>query len=186
MPVILKINEAEIFESLRKGHEEGFSLIFKEWYKPVYHFAFSLLKNTQDAEDITDDCFIKMWERRSKFSSLISCKSFLFTCVRNSSLDKLRKRKTKLKAEKGFEYLIANTNDILYFNDNNADPFSKLQDALKELPPKHRKIFDMVYNEGKSALEVAATLNLSVQTVKNQKQKGFEILRKILIPFFPK
>src|ERR1017187_3632389 len=101
------LSNEEIMESLRSGDGEGFSIIFKEWYRPVYHYAFSILENTQEAEDVTDECFIKLWEKHSKFSSLPHCKSYLFKCVRNASIDKLTERKRMGLAKKELLYLIS-------------------------------------------------------------------------------
>src|SRR5580704_13847567 len=86
----------QIFESFRHGSGEGFDILFKQWYPGLAYFAFSLLKNWEEAKDISEDAFLKLWERRNQFISVLRCKSYLYSCVRNASLDKIRRRKVAL------------------------------------------------------------------------------------------
>jgi RNA polymerase sigma-70 factor (family 1) len=177
MRKISEFNEHELVENIHTNKCDVFSMLFKEWYRPICHYAFSILNDTADAEDITDECFMKLWERRAKFETVLHCKSFLFVCVRNASINVLVRRKVELNAKKelgfwGHREMPEN---------NPEDPFLQLQKALDKLPPARRKIFTMLYREGKSSREIALELNLSVQTVKNQRQRGISYLRKLLL-----
>jgi RNA polymerase sigma-70 factor (family 1) len=183
VPALLKYTDEEIFDSFRSSTGEGFSVIFTQWYRPIYHYAFSLLKNKQEAEDVTDDCFMKLWERRRQFTSLARCKSYLFSSVRNTSFNLLRRRKVVSSNEEELTYLHSPQYTVSFDEFSNAQKSKKLYEAMESLPSACRKICEMIYTQGKNSREVAEELKLSVSTVKTQKQRALSYLRKKLATF---
>jgi len=173
-------DEAQILEKFRYGAGEGFAMLFKRWYPGIAYFALSLLKNSEEAEDIAEDAFLKLWERRKQFISLARCKSYLYSCVRNASLDKIRRRKIALTCEEELVYLNKPEKNGFFEQALAAEIAQQLADAIESLPPGCRKIVSMMYREGKNNREVASELNLSANTVKNQRQRAICLLRKRL------
>jgi RNA polymerase sigma-70 factor (family 1) len=176
----LSSEEREIFENFRHGSGEGFASLFKKWYPGIAYFAHSLLKNSAEAEDITGDAFLKLWERRKQFISVNRCKSYLYTCVRNACLDKIRRKKMALNCEAELGYLNRLEKNGFFEQVLAAEIAKQLADAIESLPPGCRKIVSMVYREGKNNREVATELKLSANTIKNQKQRAISLLRKRL------
>lgn len=169
-------------KSMHSGESEGFSIIFKEWYRPVFHFALSILKSKEEAEDISDECFIKLWERRKQFTTLARCKSYLYACVRNGSVDVIRRRKIVVASGKEILYLNGSGEDSLFEKLCKIELAKQIRSAVSMLPPGCRKIITLTFIEGKTSHEAAKTLNLSANTIKNQKQRGLAILRSRFIP----
>jgi RNA polymerase sigma-70 factor (family 1) len=176
----LPSDEGQILKDFRSGSGEGFALLFKEWHPGITYFAFSLLQNTGEAEDIAEEAFIKLWERRKQFNSLPRCKSFLYSCVRNASLDKIRRRKIALHCEEELSYLNKSEKNGFFEQVLTAEIAKQVADAIESLPPGCRKIVSLSYKEGKNNREVATELHLSANTVKNQKQRAISLLRKRL------
>jgi len=180
----LTSEEGEIFENFRNGSGEGFAMLFKRWYPAIAYFAQSLLKNSGEAEDIAEDAFLKLWERRKQFISISRCKSYLYSCTRNACLDKLRRRKIAITCETELRYLSRPEKNGIFEQVLAAEIARQLAAAIESLPPGCRKIVSMVYREGKNNREVATELKLSANTIKNQKQRAISLLRKRLSYLF--
>jgi RNA polymerase sigma-70 factor (family 1) len=176
--------EEKFMESLRLGSEEAFATLFRKWHPAISYFAFRMLKDSAEAEDITEDAFIKLWDRRQIFSSLPRCKAYLYSCVRNASIDILRRRKINASGINELSYLTIKENDNYFDKVIESELANRLHEAIEALPPGCRKVVTMVYKEGKNNREIAKALNLSVNTVRNQKQRAITLLRKRLLFLF--
>ena len=174
----------KLLEGFRLGSEEAFTSLFKKWYPAISYFAFSMLRDSVEAEDVAEGAFIKLWERRKQFISLPRCKAYLYSCVRNASIDLLRRRKINAHGMEELSYLSSRDKDSYFDQVLEAELANRLYKAIETLPPGCRKVVTMVYKEGKNNREIAEALNLSVNTVRNQKQRGLSLLRKKLLLFF--
>ena len=175
--------ENKLLEGFRLGSEEAFTTLFKKWYPAIFYFAFSMLRDSLEAEDVAEAAFIKLWERRKQFISLPRSKSYLYSCARNASIDLLRRRKINAIGIEEFSYLTIRDKDSYFDQVLEAELANRLYEAIETLPPGCRKVVTMVYKEGKNNREIAEALNLSVNTVRNQKQRGIYLLRKKLLLF---
>ena len=168
------------FLSFKKGEEQGFTYFFHLYYKHLVHFAFTFLKQTSIAEDVVGDCFLKFWEKRESIASLPALKPYLFTSVRNRCLDVLRR---EVHAD---NYSVHITRLPPEFTPDvtqkmiTAEAMHQVYLALQNLPCKYRQLFQMIYVEGKEMKEIAKELNLPLSTLKSQKARTLELLRRQL------
>lgn len=172
-------NQEDYTASFQRGEEPGFTYYYNDLSPRLTYHAFRFLGNKEDAEDVVQVAFIKIWERHSTFYHYNVIKAWLYTTVENGAKDKLRKRGTEEKY-----------NEVTQMEQQNAfersplhnmiitEVTSEIHDTLKVLPPECRKIVEMSYLQGKSVREIAEALELSISTVKNQRTRGLEILRK--------
>ena len=100
----LELNKknTELLILLKKGDVTAFDIIFNMYSNKLHVFVLRYLKNEKDAEDIVQEVFIKIWEKRTKIDIYSSFESFLFTIAYNSTISLLRKR---VSERKSFEYL---------------------------------------------------------------------------------
>ena len=170
----------DYFFSFREGGEKGFNYFFHLLYKPLVHFACTFLKSTEAAEDIAGDSFLKLWERRATIESLSSVKPFLYAVVRNHCIDLLRKQKHQsayiTHLNRSGEDLASDISHSIIISESMHQVYL----AIQNLPAKYRRIFNMLYVEGKEIKEIALELNLPLSTVKSQKQRALELLKKQL------
>lgn len=163
--------------------EETIKSVFKESYHALTYFAFKILDSRSEAEDIVQDAFIKYWNQRHEVSDdLQAVKSYLYTSVRNSCFNVLRHRSVSEKhlqntfgagmiyEKDALEILLEAETMVLVFK------------AIDTLPPVCRTITRMSYLQGKKNDEIAAELGISVNSVKTQKQRAAQLLRKKLSP----
>lgn len=157
----------ELLQLLRKDDKVAFFLIYERYSKRLYGFVFGYIKQEQDAEEIVQEVFIKIWEARNKIDIYSSFESFLFTVAYNSTISLLRKRVTE---KKYVEYLKSiqqidiapELTDEIHYKELNE----KVQSLLNELTPRQKEIFQLSREMGFSHNEIAQKLNISVNTVK--------------------
>lgn len=167
------------FYSFKRGEEKAFNYFFHLYYKQLVHFAFTYVKHTETAEDLVEDSFVKLWEKRETIVSANGIKPYLFQTVRNTCINYLKRQ----------SYNDAYINHVKQLPVETDNPGAKLIAsetmrqvflALQVLPDKYQKVFTMYYVEEKEIKDIAAELNLPVPTVRSQKVKVLELLRKRL------
>ncbi len=153
---------------LKEGDMAAFDAIFNKYCNRVYGFVIRYVKREEDADDIVQEVFIKIWESRMKIDVYLSFDSFLYTIAYNTTISLLRKRVTEKNAH---EYLksiqqIKTTNNVI-----DELHFKQLKGELKSLTnnltPRQKEIFILSREEGLSYKEIAHKLNISTNTVKN-------------------
>ena len=170
----------DYFILFREGDAQGFNYFFHQLYKPLIHFAFTFLKNRQAAEDIVEDSFLRLWEQRQILQSSSSVKPFLFAVVRNRCIDLKRKEKHQTAyvayLKKGGDEIAADLMHKIIVSES----MHQIYTAIQNLPIKYKRIFNLVYVQGKEIKEIAFELNLPLSTVKSQKARVLELLKKQL------
>jgi RNA polymerase sigma-70 factor (family 1) len=172
------LSETEMIEGFRLGEERAFSEVFRALFPSLTYYAFRITKNQLTSEDIAEDAFIKIWDRRESFYQFDVLKSYVYTIVRNASFTWLRKNKTVQI------HSIEETTDVSSQDKNRMEAiievevFHELHVFLERLPRQSKKIIKMIFLDGKKAREVAEELGLSLSTVKNQKANALNKLKK--------
>ena len=154
--------------------------VFKEYYGRLCYFVYQFVPDKTIAEDLVQDAFLAYWDSKSKFSDHPrAIKDFLYTAVRNSSLNYLKREKVReryffRRQEDDFE------NEKVLGAIIKAEAMANLHKAVFQLPESCRKVFLLAYFQGLSNPEIAQELNISVNTVRNHKSYGLKILRSNL------
>lgn len=171
----------EALQALMLGREEGLDHFFHLYYAPLTYFAFKLLGDQYQAEEIAAEAFIKLWNNKEKFTAEGSIKSWLYTSVRNAAVDHLRKVKRLRITESGLQTVAYNEQSVLHHMIE-TETIQNIIKTLELLPPGCRQVFKMFYFGGKSFEEIARELNLSPHTVRNQKARAVRMLKAKLTP----
>ena len=171
-------NEAQLVASLSKGNMLAFNALYKYYSNRLYRFALGYLKSEAEAEELVQEVFMKIWEKRSELKEDLSFKSFLFTISFNIIKKHFRTRTYMA------EYLktgISEISDIHTSQKISHDSLHQYISRLVELLPQRRKeIFIMSRFEGKSIKEIAGELKISHKTVENQLTDALRFIRNNL------
>ncbi len=178
-------NEQFLLKQLQQGSRKSFSLLFRKYYKDLVMFAGSYLSDQDESEDIVQNVFVTVWEKREELNYRTSFKSFLLTSVRNSCLDELRHRKVKDKHQQSFDLKNYNLNDstdeyVMY-----SELKGQLDKALSKIPERERDVFEMSRLEGLKYKEIAKKLNISERTVEDRIAKTIKSLHLYLRDYLP-
>ena len=178
---IYNVNEYVL--AFQQGEEKGFDFFFREFFPSLCFFANHILDNRCEAEDIASSAFIKIWKRHSQFNDAKNIRSYLYQIVRNDCFSFLQQKNRSAKVQKEIEYLtVANFEDNYEADIIRAEFYSELYLAINSLPKECRKVFTMLYIQGKTIKEISKELNLSLSTIKTQKYRGLVILKKKIVP----
>lgn len=162
---------------LHSGDERIFKEIFKKYYLPVRSFAWRFVKDNDIAEDIIQDCFLNVWEKRLTFSVIAEIRSYLYTSTRNACLDYLKHEQIKQKHAIHLLATVSQEEEQEYILEEEVDAL--IYQAIGTLSQQAKKMVIMTLN-GDSNLEIAQKLNVTINTVKSTKLKAYQILRKRL------
>lgn len=179
--------EADILKSyikeLQKNSHKAFNAIYDMYADKLYGFVLAHTKSQQIAEDIVQDTFLKLWKIRDSISLEGSLQSLLFTISKNKIIDNFRTQINKVEFDVFIEYIEDDS-----FNENeiekklNYDDFLKAYKLSKKiLSERQLEIFELSRTNGKSIEEIAESLNLSQQTVKNHLSSSLKKIRQQLL-----
>ena len=168
--------DKKLFREITKGDEKAFEKLFHKYYGHLCLFASSILNNDSSAEEIVQDFFVKLWEKRDQLSIESSVKNYFFRSVKNLCLNFIQHNKTKLRyAQK----VIADAENNNLFDDGftEIDLAEKIEESIQSLPEKRREIFRMSREKGLKYREIAEKLNISIKTVETQMGLAIKTLR---------
>lgn len=145
-------------------------VIFKEYYGSLCYFASQFLKNEEVIEDLVQDVFITLLEKKVFFQSEVHLKNFLYLSIRNACLNYLRSSRSKDRyiASLIHEEQLENFEENIILTEIHRE----LAAAVEKLPEECRKVFNLCYFQGLDNESAAQELGLSVNTVKAQKARG--------------
>jgi len=172
-----KSTDYELVDALLKSDIEAFDLIFKKYGTRLFGFSMKYLKSKEDAEELVQRVFLKIWENREKLDKESSLKSYLFTVSYHDLCRIFRKRHYQTKLEKE----ILSTSTESFTIDDRIDYQSILEQVnllIDKLPPKQKVIFVKSRMEGKSSREIASEMSLAPGTVDNHISEALKFIRK--------
>ncbi len=177
-------NEEQLIDELQRGKEEAFAYVFRMYYGPLLNYAGRILKDTELANDIVQECFCKLYERRKELREKTLVRPYLYKAVYNSCMDTIKHQKIRdnyMNQELlGFYFTKVIETPEAEQALLDEDLKESIQNAIDRLPGRCREIFILSKVEGLSNKQIAEQLNISIKTVENQMTTAFLRLRKEL------
>jgi RNA polymerase sigma-70 factor (family 1) len=182
-------SESVFVRELSHGNILAFNTLFKKYSGRLYRFAYCYLKSEEESEEIVQEVFTIIWEKRFELKEALSFKSYLFTISFNMIRKHFRKK----------AYLAGYLNSRLYSESDSQtsesiiynSAYQYIGDLIDKLPRRRKEIFIKSRFEGMKISEIAEELNISHKTIENQLTEALRFLRKnlkkedlILILFF--
>ena len=186
MNQIKNTEEEEVLKKLANDDRKEFELLFKTYYTELCRFAHKYVRDETASEEIVQEVFINIWERRSELNINSSIKAYLYTAIRNRSFNYIKlqlpkeQKKTDVDVLSTFE--ADNDEEELLLEDLKV----YVNEAIEALPKKCKAIFVMSRNAGMTYKEIAEELDISVKTVENQIGLALKKLREKLNPIWDK
>lgn len=168
-------------ERIRNGDHAAFKALFDAHAEALCDFAAQYVNAAAVAEDVVQDVFCDLWERRADWHLRLSVMAYLFQAVRNTALDHLKHRRVEQawEAEEKHRGRTAPSRtpaDTLQHRELRR----AMEEAVAALPKRRRLVYQMVRQQGMSYAEVAAVLDIAPKTVENQMGRALKTLRKQL------
>lgn len=180
----MELNDTVLINKLQMRDETAFEEAFKNNYKSLHTYAFTILRDEIAAEEMVQNVFYKLWERTDNLTITGSVRAYLYRAVYNESLNYLKHLKVRSEHQMYVSHRM-NETDNASKKVQLKELEEKLQSAIRELPEQCRTIFQLSRFEELRYREIADRLGISVKTVENQMGKALKILRAKLVDFLP-
>jgi RNA polymerase sigma-70 factor (family 1) len=165
--------------SIRMADAATFERVFREYHAMLCRYALTLLHDTDQAEEVVQDVFFKIWEKRESLTITSSIKSYLFRAIHNTAINLLVKKNKEIRMEDAPLKIVHQISPPVA--DMQTKEMEKaIANALQKLPEQCRKVFELSRFGELKYSEIAATLNISIKTVENQMGKALRIMRQEL------
>lgn len=165
---------------LKRGDKNALACLFENFKQDVYLFAYTYFREKEAAEEIVQDTFIRIWEKRSYINPTLNIKNYILKVAKNLIIDELRKVDYKLNHTKEIHFLSSDvhedTQNAIFLSDYQA----LVKRAMNELPPKRKEIFNLSREKHMSYADISNHLGISVNVVENQMSKALKHMRKYL------
>lgn len=175
------MNQNFCFEDFRSGNEDAFKMIYEEYRTRLFYFTSKYVPEPEVAEDIVQEAFVKVWQRRSNFSDPDAVKAFLYISVKNQCFNFRKHSKVVYLYSNSHKEEIAEEEIMNHILE--SEVLDRVFKALEKLPRGCRDVMHLSYFEELKNKEVADILKISVNTVKTQKRRGLSLLKVVLKSF---
>ncbi len=176
-----KLTDQELACKIKQGEKKAFHELYCRYAPRVYKFAMSYLKNKGDSDEIVQNTFLKIWEKKERLNDKQNIKSFIFKVGVNIIYDFIRKK----NIEKAYsDYLRLNftlDENYTWHSVVYEEMQQNLQCLLSQMPEQQRKVFYLSKFEGLTNEEIARKLDLSKRTVENHLYRSITFLKKRIL-----
>ncbi|MGF7232882.1 RNA polymerase sigma factor [Arachidicoccus sp.] len=179
MPESLSHNELDLLQRISKGDENAFSCLVNQYSDLLGNYIFGLTHSREQAEEIVQDVFLKIWMTRESLSQVKNFRVWLYVVSKNQSLNALRKTiRDRIKRQEWQE-------DIAFANTEHTDDWKEQQlglidQAITLLPPQQKRAYLLSRKNGLKYKEIGQEMNLSPQTVKKYIQIAVHSITKYI------
>lgn len=173
--------DKDLFLELKQGKVSVFKRIYDDYWYDLYRYAYNIVRDKGVSEEIVQETFFSLWNKRQKLQVDRSMRAYLFTAVKYQTISHIRAAKVRTNYAAGFAWfestMVDNSNEE---NIHFSDLKRHIEVETAKLPEKCRQIFQMSRNEHQSVQAISDMLNLSHKTVENQLSKALKHLRSSL------
>lgn len=175
-----KKEDGKLVVQLKSGNVAAFDALFEKYGQKLYGFALTYFKSENEAEELVQQVFVRIWEKRRLLKSEYSFKSYLFTIALNQIRKYYNRRANSLR-------YLAHLKLESFEEDNRTEEsidynsvLQRIEKIIETLPARKKLIFIKSRMEGKSSREIARELDITVGTVDNQVSDAIRIIREIM------
>ncbi|QXD15347.1 RNA polymerase sigma-70 factor [Rhodocaloribacter litoris] len=176
-----ELDDVELARRIHRGDRQGFRLFFERYHAFLLHYLERMGVPPDVAEDLVQQAFLAVWERRAQIDPSRSLRAFLFRIGHNRALNHFRdSRRLSYEAE------LPELPDPAPGADRRTDATflrARLHEAVGRLPERRRAVFELCFLQGLTYREAAEVLDISPKTVENQMAQALRHLRSALAGF---
>jgi RNA polymerase sigma-70 factor, ECF subfamily len=169
-------SDQELVEEILQGHGNLFSEIVCRYKKAVYSLCYRMINNKEDAEDLAQEVFIKVYNHLGQYNPEYKFSTWILKIAHNTTIDTLRKKKMEVVPydEKIALNQEAVSAENMYFHQFNKTLIEK---AIQELPSDYREVILLYHHNGLNYNEIAETIGIPLSKVKNRLHRARNLLK---------
>ncbi|GAB4247150.1 MAG: RNA polymerase sigma-70 factor [Ekhidna sp.] len=173
-------NDLLLFDQVKRGDLSSYEVIFKRYYKELHRFAFSYVRESSIAEEMVQEVYLYIWEKRAQIEIQTTLKTYLYSAVKNKCLNYIKLELPKQQSMGDLSEVMLSVSEGRKDEGENEQLKRYIKNAVDALPTKCRTIFMLSRNAGMTYEEIAEELDLSKKTVENQMGIALKKLRESL------
>jgi RNA polymerase sigma-70 factor (family 1) len=164
-------------KQLKQQDVPTFEQVFLQFHPPLCFFAMRWVHDIAIAQDIVTDVFVKLWQKKADFKTMYSVKAFLYISTRNACINHIQQAQYQSRVretirQRSGDLESAGLNEVIY-----AEVLQQVNHLVNELPVKCREVIKLSYARGMNCHEIARKMQLSVHTVRNQRNRGVYLIK---------
>ena len=162
--------------------KSSFKNLFELHYSPLCNFAYRITDDIDQAEDIVQDIFVKVWNDPDLLDGNKNINSYLYSMVRNRAFEVIRRENISQKINQQLEYIQNNAADTNVEEEEIEKLLlvEQIYVSIRQLPPKCSEVFTLSKVNGLTYVQIAEKMNISVKTVENHMGKALRLMRELL------
>ena len=174
------MEKSKLLKQLKAGNKETINELYTHYSQRLYRFAVGYLKSEEDARDVIQEVFIRLWNKREELKKDTNLEAFLFTVAKNTIISEFRK---KISNKEYLEYLrsvVVKNNSDTESQVDYALLTERLEQLIHDLPEQRRRVYLLSKNQGYTNKAIAEELHISVKTVEDHMTKALRYLKENL------
>ena len=171
------LSDQKLAELLSVNDRKAFAQIFQRYHYILLIHAYKKLEQQEAAEDIVQEVFTTLWEKRENITVSTNLSGYLYTAIKNRALDTIARKKTEGRYIDSLKNFIETSVVVTDHLVREKQMREIIEREVSRLPPRMRKVFELSRNQHLSHKDIAAKLEISEQTVTDQIKKALKILR---------
>ena len=180
-------NDAQLVADYLNGDEQSLHLLIEKYLKQVYGFVYSYVRGNAEAEDITQEVFVRAWRNLKKFDPEKNFKTWIFAIAKHASIDALKKKKavnfSAFDDENGDNALFEMLMDTGLLPDEifeKKHAAKMLAGLTRLLAPAYRRVLALRYQDDLTFAKISETLHEPLDTIKSRHRRALMVLKKML------
>jgi RNA polymerase sigma-70 factor (ECF subfamily) len=166
-----------IIRQFKQGDHHSFRVLYEKYAPKLYAFSKKYLQSTEDVEEIVQEVFLRIWEKRSNIDEYQSFSAYVIQAAKHRIFNGFRK---KVNEQAYIDFLVFADDSSKNYTELDVDYRDikiKVENAISAMPPKRQEIFRMSREKGLKNKEIADQLEISIKTVENQMGQALKFLR---------
>ncbi|MDR0698423.1 MAG: RNA polymerase sigma-70 factor [Tannerella sp.] len=174
----INVTDETLMNGVKNNDYVSYNKLFMRYYGRLCQYAYTMLENREDAEDVVQELFLNLWNSRKRMEMIGNVSGYLFKMAKNIALNHIR-------SVKNYQILLDGCQDVteLYYEENQLETEEfrmALYDCIERLPERSREVLILCRVKGFKQKEISEKLSISVKTIKNQIWTSLRRLRKCL------
>ncbi len=180
MKDIISYGDVELMQEIKADNMFAFDVLYKKYSKKLYKFGYSILKSTEESENLIQDVFLNFWENRHNIEKDSSIKSYIFTITYNSAISIMRKKARQTEFVEYVKALQQISEEPVSVELEYKELSNKLDEIINKLPQRQKEVYQLHKIEGLTYKQIAERLHISVNTIENHMASALKTIRKDL------
>jgi len=168
-----------LWETAAADDDQAYALIYTCLYPPLYKYLSQIVKDDELANDLLQELFVKLWDKRKQIGPVSNLRAYFFTASRSMAMNHFRRIKSQTASLEHFSQpkTIHSAEDVLVNKEENKELKYKMELALNSLPARQREIIHLKYYQGMEYEKIAEVTGIQYQSVINHVFRGLQTLR---------